>query len=49
MRVSLSLDHRAIDGAVGAQFLSALRDQLQAPETRVIKENGGTNDEGNHV
>ena len=32
MRTSLSLDHRVIDGATGAQFLSALRDQLQHPE-----------------
>jgi pyruvate dehydrogenase E2 component (dihydrolipoamide acetyltransferase) len=29
---SLSCDHRAIDGAVGAEFLAALRDLLQAPE-----------------
>ena len=32
MRVSLSLDHRAIDGAVGAKYLSCLREQLQTPE-----------------
>jgi pyruvate dehydrogenase E2 component (dihydrolipoamide acetyltransferase) len=31
-RLSLSCDHRAIDGAVGAQFLTALRDLLQTPE-----------------
>jgi pyruvate dehydrogenase E2 component (dihydrolipoamide acetyltransferase) len=31
-QLSLSCDHRAIDGAVGAQFLAALRDLLQAPE-----------------
>ena len=31
MRVSLSLDHRTIDGAIGAQFLSVLREQLQNP------------------
>ena len=32
MRVTLSLDHRAIDGATGAQFLSVLREILQFPE-----------------
>ena len=32
MRASLSLDHRVIDGATGAQFLSALRELLQHPE-----------------
>lgn len=31
-QLSLSCDHRAIDGAVGAQFLSALRDLLEAPQ-----------------
>jgi len=32
MRASISLDHRVIDGATGAQFLSSLREQLQNPE-----------------
>lgn len=32
MRVSLSLDHRVIDGATGAQFLSTLREQIQNPQ-----------------
>jgi pyruvate dehydrogenase E2 component (dihydrolipoamide acetyltransferase) len=32
VRVTLSLDHRAIDGAVGAAFLSALRQRLAEPE-----------------
>ena len=32
MRVTLSVDHRAIDGAKGAQFLALVRDQLQTPE-----------------
>ncbi|HAB39025.1 MAG TPA: hypothetical protein DCE52_13715 [Rhodobacteraceae bacterium] len=32
MRATLSLDHRVIDGATGAQFLSILREQLQHPE-----------------
>ena len=31
-QLSLSCDHRAIDGAVGAQFLAALRDLLQEPQ-----------------
>lgn len=32
MRVNLSLDHRAIDGAIGAQFLATLRKILENPE-----------------
>lgn len=31
MRISLSCDHRAIDGALGAQFLSKLKDVLENP------------------
>jgi len=31
MRATLSLDHRAIDGATAAGFMSVLRDQLQMP------------------
>jgi pyruvate dehydrogenase E2 component (dihydrolipoamide acetyltransferase) len=31
-QLSLSCDHRAIDGAVGAQFLAALRELLEAPQ-----------------
>ena len=31
MRLSLTWDHRAVDGAPAAQFLSAVRDLLQAP------------------
>jgi pyruvate dehydrogenase E2 component (dihydrolipoamide acetyltransferase) len=31
-QLSLSCDHRAIDGAVGAQFLAALRDLLETPQ-----------------
>jgi pyruvate dehydrogenase E2 component (dihydrolipoamide acetyltransferase) len=30
--LSLSCDHRAIDGAVGARFLTALRELLEAPQ-----------------
>ena len=32
MRVGLSLDHRAVDGAIGAGFLEALRTLLESPE-----------------
>jgi|HubBroStandDraft_1064217.scaffolds.fasta_scaffold45010_2 pyruvate dehydrogenase E2 component (dihydrolipoamide acetyltransferase) len=32
LRVTLSLDHRAIDGATGAAFLATLRQTLQHPE-----------------
>jgi pyruvate dehydrogenase E2 component (dihydrolipoamide acetyltransferase) len=31
-QLSLSCDHRAIDGAVGARFLAALREFLEAPQ-----------------
>ena len=31
MRVTLSCDHRAVDGAVGAQFLAALADYVDNP------------------
>jgi pyruvate dehydrogenase E2 component (dihydrolipoamide acetyltransferase) len=32
MQVSLSCDHRAIDGALGAQFLQTFRSLAEAPE-----------------
>lgn len=32
MRVTLSVDHRAIDGVAGAQFLRTLRQNLEQPE-----------------
>jgi pyruvate dehydrogenase E2 component (dihydrolipoamide acetyltransferase) len=31
MRVTLSADHRAIDGVAGARFLAALRSRIEAP------------------
>jgi pyruvate dehydrogenase E2 component (dihydrolipoamide acetyltransferase) len=31
MRVTLSCDHRAVDGLLGAQFLHALREALEKP------------------
>jgi len=35
MSLVLSADHRLVDGAVGAQFLVAIRDALEAPKTLV--------------
>jgi pyruvate dehydrogenase E2 component (dihydrolipoamide acetyltransferase) len=32
MSLTLSVDHRLVDGAVGAQFLVAIRDMLEAPK-----------------
>ena len=31
MTLSLTIDHRAVDGAPGAAFLGAVRDQLESP------------------
>jgi pyruvate dehydrogenase E2 component (dihydrolipoamide acetyltransferase) len=31
MAATASFDHRAIDGAVAAQFMAALRDLIEAP------------------
>ncbi len=31
MTVTLAVDHRTVDGAVGAQFLEAIRDAIEAP------------------
>jgi|TARA_B110000037_G_scaffold220312_1_gene287714 pyruvate dehydrogenase E2 component (dihydrolipoamide acetyltransferase) len=36
MKIGLSGDHRVIDGAVGAQYLAALRDILEAPATMLV-------------
>lgn len=33
LRATLSVDHRAIDGATGAQFLAALRRHMEDPES----------------
>jgi len=35
MRVTLSVDHRAIDGVTAAKFMSALRQRLEAPEDMI--------------
>ncbi len=35
MTLTLSVDHRLVDGAVGAQFLAAIRDALEAPRMLV--------------
>jgi pyruvate dehydrogenase E2 component (dihydrolipoamide acetyltransferase) len=31
MRVTLTCDHRVVDGALGARFLQAMRKYLEAP------------------
>jgi len=36
MTLTLSVDHRVVDGAVGAQFLSALRDLLEKPSLLLL-------------
>src|SRR5690606_7748311 len=36
MSLTLSGDHRVVDGAVGAQFLNALRDLLETPALALI-------------
>jgi pyruvate dehydrogenase E2 component (dihydrolipoamide acetyltransferase) len=33
MSVTLSVDHRVIDGALGAQLLTAIKDNLENPMT----------------
>ena len=33
MSVTLSVDHRVIDGALGAELLNAIKDNLEAPMT----------------
>lgn len=38
MTVTLSADHRLVDGAVGAQFLETIRDLLEAPQKLVDDE-----------
>ena len=41
LRATLSVDHRAIDGAVGAQFLSTLRQYVEQPDTFLVGAAGG--------
>ena len=36
MYLSPSFDHRIIDGAVGARFVSALKEILEAPESLLL-------------
>ena len=38
MTMTLSVDHRIVDGAVGAQFLEMIRDLLEAPQKLAEKE-----------
>jgi 2-oxoisovalerate dehydrogenase E2 component (dihydrolipoyl transacylase) len=37
MYLSPSFDHRVIDGAVGARFVSALKDVLERPEVLLVE------------
>jgi pyruvate dehydrogenase E2 component (dihydrolipoamide acetyltransferase) len=37
MTVTLSADHRVVDGAVGAQWLSAFRRAVEAPASLVAE------------
>ena len=37
MRMTLSVDHRALDGASGAKFLKAIKELLEAPSRLVIQ------------
>jgi pyruvate dehydrogenase E2 component (dihydrolipoamide acetyltransferase) len=36
MKIGLSGDHRTIDGAVGAQYLQALKEILEAPSIMLV-------------
>lgn len=36
MSVTLSVDHRVIDGALGAQLLTAIKDYIEAPMTMLV-------------
>jgi pyruvate dehydrogenase E2 component (dihydrolipoamide acetyltransferase) len=41
MKVSLSLDHRVVDGVAGAQFLSRLKELLERPYLLFVTAGGG--------
>ncbi len=41
MKVSLSLDHRVVDGVAGAQFLSRLKELLEKPYLLLVTAGGG--------
>lgn len=36
MSVTLSCDHRVVDGAVGAQWLAAFRGYIESPTTMLL-------------
>ena len=36
MSVTISVDHRAVDGAAGAQFLAAFKSLIQDPMTMLL-------------
>jgi pyruvate dehydrogenase E2 component (dihydrolipoamide acetyltransferase) len=37
LRATLSVDHRALDGAIAARFLAAFRDQVQQPDSLIAE------------
>ena len=37
MRVTLSVDHRALDGADGARYLQALKGMIEAPMRMLVQ------------
>ena len=36
MKLTLSTDHRAVDGALGAQFLGAIKHYLESPTAMLL-------------
>ena len=36
MTITLSTDHRAVDGALGAQFLTAIKNNLEHPAMMLV-------------
>ena len=36
MSITLSTDHRAVDGALGAQFLTAIKNNLETPAMMLV-------------
>lgn len=36
MKVSLSSDHRVVDGAMAARWLQAFRDNMEDPENMIL-------------
>jgi len=36
MKITLSTDHRAVDGALGAEFLGAIRHYIESPTAMLV-------------